>query len=91
MIERGDAVDHHLSTLVRSFDVAAIRKRALRVAIDCCNGAGSALAPRWITEVGSQVLTINDDMNAPFPHDPEPRPDTMAQVASSSSMTFTIS
>jgi phosphomannomutase len=80
MIERGDAVDHHLAILARSFDVAAIRKRALRVAIDCCNGAGSALAPRWIAEVGSQVLTINDDMNAPFPHDPEPRPDTMAQV-----------
>lgn len=80
MIERGDAVDHHLAILARSVDVAAIRKRALRVAIDCCNGAGSPLAPRWIAELGSQVLTINDDMSAPFPHDPEPRPDTMAQV-----------
>ena len=80
MVERGDAVDHHLSILVRSFDTAAIRKRGMRAAVDCCNGAASALAPRWIAEAGSQVLTINDDMDAPFPHDPEPRADTMAQV-----------
>ncbi len=80
MIERKDAVDHHLAKLQSSFDVATIRKRAFRVAVDCCNGACSALAPRWITELGAQVLTINDDMSAPFPHDPEPRRDTMAQV-----------
>ena len=30
--------------------------------------------------MGCQVLAINDDPSAPFPHDPEPRPDTMAQV-----------
>jgi phosphomannomutase len=73
-------VDHHLEVLSRSFDIAAIRRRPLRVAVDCCNGACSLLAPRWITALGAIGLTINDDVNAPFPHDPEPRPDTMAQV-----------
>jgi phosphomannomutase len=80
MIHREDAVDHHLAILASSFDVAAIRKRAFCVPVDCCNGACSAMIPRWITQLGCQVLAINDDMNAPFPHDPEPRPDTMAQV-----------
>ncbi len=77
---RDDAVDHHLNILTRSFDVAAVRKRELRIAVDCCNGACSQLAPRWIAELGADGLTINDDMAAPFPHDPEPRRDTMAQV-----------
>jgi phosphomannomutase len=80
MIERKDALEHHLANLARSFDVDSIRKRAFRVAVDCCNGACSLLTPRWITELGAHVLTINDDMNAPFPHDPEPRRDTMGQV-----------
>ncbi len=80
MIERGDAVEHHLSILTGSFNVVSIRKRAFRIAVDCCNGACSALMPRWIAELGGQVLTINDDMSAPFPHDPEPRQDTMTQV-----------
>jgi phosphomannomutase len=80
MVERGDAVDHHIAVLSRSFDVASIRRRAFRVAVDCCNGACSVLAPRWVKELGGQVFAINDDVNAPFPHDPEPRRDTMAQV-----------
>ncbi len=80
MVSRGDAIDHHLAVLERSFDVASIRKRALRIAVDCCNGACSSLVPRWIAGAGGQVLAINDDSNAPFPHDPEPRADTMAQV-----------
>jgi phosphomannomutase len=75
-----DAVDFHLGRLQQSFDIANIRRRGFRVAVDCCNGACSILVPRWIAEMGAQVLTINDDMNAPFPHDPEPRRDTMAQV-----------
>lgn len=80
IIERGDACDHHLELLTRSFDVASIRRRAFRVAVDCCNGACSVLVPRWLAELGCQVLAINDDILAPFPHDPEPRNDTMAQV-----------
>ena len=80
MIVRSDAVDHHLEILTRAFDVAAVRQRAFRVAVDCCNGACSELAPRWISVLGGEILAINDDMAAPFPHDPEPRRDTMAQV-----------
>ncbi len=79
-IDRKDAVEHHLEVLAGSFDLTAIRNHPLRVAVDCCNGACSELIPRWISLLGGQVLTINDDVNAPFPHDPEPRADTMAQV-----------
>ncbi len=80
MIERRDAGEHHLEILANRFDVDTIRKRALRIAVDCCNGACSALIPRWAAELGCTVLAINDDVLAPFPHDPEPRNDTMAQV-----------
>jgi phosphomannomutase len=79
-VDRDDAVEHHLEVLARSFDISAIRNRSLRVAVDCCNGACSGLIPRWISMLGGQVLTINDDVHAAFPHDPEPRPDTMTQV-----------
>ena len=80
MSARSDAIDHHMEVLSQSYDAEAIRGRGMRVAVDCCNGACSVLVPRWIERMGAQVLTINDDMNAPFPHDPEPRQDTMAQV-----------
>jgi phosphomannomutase len=75
-----DAVEHHIEALRGAFDVAAIRARRLRVAVDCCNGSCSLLTPRWLKELGCQVLAINDDPVSPFPHNPEPKPETMAQL-----------
>lgn len=75
-----DAIEHHLAVLKRVFDVPAIRARGLTVAVDCCNGACARLSPRWLDELGCRVLAINDETNAPFPHAPEPKPTTMAQL-----------
>ena len=79
-VETGDAVSHHVEVLKGAFDVGAIRARGLRVAVDCCNGACAYLIPRWLEELGCEVLPVNDDPAAPFPHSPEPRPETMAQL-----------
>lgn len=79
-IGTGDAVEHHIDALRRPFDIDAIRARRLKVAVDCCNGACAVLVPRWLEQLGCEVLAINDDVTAPFPHDPEPRLETMAQV-----------
>jgi phosphomannomutase len=79
-VEERDAIANHLETLSRAFDVGAIRARRLVVAVDCCNSSCSLLAPRWLSELGCEVLAINDDPAAPFPHAPEPRRQTMAQL-----------
>ncbi len=79
-IETVDAIDHHIGVLKSVFDTAAIRARKLTVAVDCCNGACAKLSPRWLEELGCTVLAINDDIAAPFPHNPEPKRETMAQL-----------
>ncbi|HKQ80056.1 MAG TPA: phosphoglucosamine mutase, partial [Blastocatellia bacterium] len=79
-IETQDAIGRHIEVLKNAFDVEAIRARKLTVAVDCCNGASSVLSPRWLAELGCTVLAINDDVTAPFPHDPEPKRETMAQL-----------
>jgi phosphomannomutase len=76
-----DAVEHHIEVLKSAFDVDEIRARKLVVSVDYCNGACSKLIPRWLEELGCKVLAINDDPAAPFPHQPEPRPETMAQLS----------
>jgi phosphomannomutase len=75
-----DAVPHHLEALKTAFNSDAIRSSQLRVAVDCCNGACSRLSPRWLDVLGCQVLAVNDDVAAVFPHLPEPNPQTMAQL-----------
>ena len=79
-VEEADAIEGHVETLLHSFDAAAVRARRLKVAVDCCNGACSRLIPRWLEELGCEVLAVNDDPAAPFPHSPEPKPETMAQL-----------
>jgi phosphomannomutase len=79
-VETRDAVENHIEALKRAFDVNAIRARKLIVAVDCCNGACSVLSPRWLEVLGCRVLAINDELNSPFPHSPEPKRETMAQL-----------
>ena len=76
-----DPIEAHLDSLKRGFDIETIRRRHLKVAVDCCNGACSLLIPRWLAELGCEVLAINDDPSATFPHRPEPTPETMAQLS----------
>ncbi|HEX7957009.1 MAG TPA: phosphoglucosamine mutase [Pyrinomonadaceae bacterium] len=79
-VEERDAVEHHLETLARAFDVEAVCARRLRVAVDCCNSSCALLMPRWLELLGCEVLAVNDDPTAPFPHAPEPRRQAMAQL-----------
>jgi phosphomannomutase len=76
-----DPIEHHIELLKNAFDTAAIKARRLKVAVDCCNGACSRLIPRWLAELGCEILAINDDPNGAFPHRPEPTPETMAQLS----------
>ena len=80
-IKHQDPIEHHIELLKNVFDVEAIKNRRLKVAVDCCNGACSRLIPRWLQELGCEVLAINDDARATFPHPPEPKPETMAQLS----------
>jgi phosphomannomutase len=79
-LETRDAIEHHIQVLQSAFEVAAIRARRLIVAVDCCNGACALFTPRWLESLGCTVLAINDDIASPFPHNPEPKRETMAQL-----------
>ena len=79
-VSHDDPIPKHIETLQKSFAVDAIRRRRLVVAVDCCNGACSLLSPRWLEVLGCEVLALNNDPTAPFPHAPEPKPTTMAQL-----------
>ena len=79
-VKTGSAIDEHIRALLECFAAETIRASNFTVAVDCCNGACSSLSPAWLARLGCNVLAVNDDPNAPFPHAPEPRPETMAQL-----------
>jgi len=80
VVQTADPIEEHIKVLRENFAVEAIRSRKLTVAVDCCNGACSFLSPKWLAALGCAVLAVNDDPNAPFPHTPEPKRETMAQL-----------
>ena len=45
--------------VLKLVDAKTIRKEGLRVVIDCANGAGSAVAPAVLGEIGCDVTTLN--------------------------------
>ncbi len=79
-VEFANAIPEHLRKLQGAFDVQSIKSKRLNVAVDCCNGACSLLSPQWLQSLGCKVLAVNDDTRLPFPHAPEPKPETMAQL-----------
>ena len=80
-VQQQDPIEHHIELLKGVFDVEVIKHSRPKVAVDCSNGACSRLIPPWLKEIGCEVLAINDDPGASFPHAPEPKPETMAQLS----------
>jgi phosphomannomutase len=56
-------VDFYRKDLLRFLDLTAIRKSGLKVVIDCANGAGSAVAPAVLGEIGCDVTTLNSRLD----------------------------
>ena len=64
-------------------DVDAIRKANFRVAIDCVNSVGGIVIPELLQALGvKQVEKLYCEPNGQFPHNPEPLPEHLTEIAS---------
>lgn len=66
------ALENHIDRVMDIVDVPALKRRKFRVAVDCCNGAGSAVALEFLRRTGCVPLAIDCEMNGLFPRNPEP-------------------
>lgn len=76
------AIDIHIRTILTNVDTAAIKKARFKVAIDCCNGTGGMITPRFLRKLGCESVVINGEPNGRFSHDPEPLPEHLRQLCS---------
>ena len=69
-----EAVQRHLAAVLALpyLDVGAIRRRRLRVALDCVHGAGATIMPALLERLGCEVTAIGLATDGRFPHPPEP-------------------
>ena len=63
-------------------DVDAIRSAGFKVAIDCVNSVGGIVIPELLKALGvKDVIELNCTPDGKFPHNPEPLPENLTQIA----------
>ena len=61
-------------------DAARIRSRRLRVALDCCRGAGAVIMPTLLERLGCELTVINLEPDGRFPRPPEPVAENLGEL-----------
>jgi phosphomannomutase len=72
----------HLRRVVEYVDADAIRRRKLRVAVDCCNGVGALYSVSFLRDaLGCKVVPVHDAPTGLFERDPEPLPENLGRLS----------
>ena len=67
--------------MIRLVGGSVIKKKGLRVVVDCVNGAAASAAPALLSRLGAQVIPLNCEPSGIFPHPPEPRPENLDDLS----------
>jgi phosphomannomutase len=82
VIEDAGVAARHVDTVVAIpyIDVAGIRARRFKVALDCVRGAGATVMPLLLERLGCEVVAINMEPDGRFPREPEPIPENLGEL-----------
>jgi phosphomannomutase len=78
-------IDKHIRMILELplVDVEAIKAKNFRVAVDCVNSTGGISVPKLLRALGvEQITEIFCEPTGHFPHNPEPLPENLTQIAS---------
>lgn len=79
---RRDIVSDYISAIASQVDIVSIRNAALKVVLDCGNGAGSTVSPYLLERLGCSVVTLNAHPQGTFPgHASEPTLENLNDLA----------
>src|SRR5215207_5493243 len=74
------ALDTHVRAVLDALGPLPPSARRLKVVVDCCNGAGSVVAPRLLEALGAEVVAINATPDGTFPRGAEPVPENLGAL-----------
>lgn len=77
-----DAVQRHLTCILElpEIDVARVRKRGYKVALDCVRGAGAAIMLDLLERLGCTAVGMDLEPDGQFPRAPEPLPENLVAL-----------
>lgn len=78
-------IDKHIAQIcaLSLVDVAAIKSKNFKVAIDCVNSTGGIAIPKLLRALGvDQIKELYCEPTGHFPHNPEPLPENLNHICS---------
>lgn len=72
--------DHHVSLVLETVNVEAIRRRKFNVTLDSVNGAGGPAGRQLLEALGCRVFHVNGEPTGRFAHPPEPVADNLTDL-----------
>ena len=74
--------EEHAKKIWSRINTAAIRAANLKIAIDCCCGAGALYTQRFLKNLGvDEVTVLNDNTDGIFHHPPEPSAENLTELS----------
>lgn len=75
-------IDEHIQNVLSLsyIDVEKVRRRNLKVVLDCVNAAGGVIVPKLLKEFGCEIVETNCDVSGVFAHTPEPIPENLTDL-----------
>ncbi len=75
------AFDIHEQRIFDNIDVNRIKEAKLKVAVDCCNGAGAPYSKDFLEKLGCEVVPIFDQIDGTFHRKPEPSAENLTLLS----------
>jgi phosphomannomutase len=72
-------IQKHIEKILKLkyIDINKIKRKKLKVVLDCCNGAGGTISPALLKTLGCQVIELFCNPDGNFAHNPEPLPENL--------------
>ena len=77
-------IDAHIEKILKLklIDVAAIKAKNFKVAIDCVNSSGGIALPKLLKALGVEdIVELYTEPTGHFPHNPEPLPENLGDLS----------
>ncbi len=76
-----NAFDIQKKKIFNQIDIDVIRKSKIKVAVDCCNGAGAPYSKDFLEYLGCEVYPVFDKIDGRFERKPEPIPENLTELS----------
>jgi phosphomannomutase/phosphoglucomutase len=79
--EYGRATEDHITAIKSLVDVEKIKKKKIKLVLDCANNTPALIAPKLFRDLGCDIIAINENIDGRFPGRPsEPTKDNVKEL-----------